>query len=241
MNFNLVREMMRKDLQDIRKNGYVFYSLLFLPIVLVLVSVLDTTSLVLSAGPRSTELLGTFSTIMVLIPAIITSLMGSTSVILEKNNHSLEPLLATPVTDSELFAGKALAPLSLGVLLAWLAFALYMVITDILTRGPLGYFLFPSVITLVQMFFLIPVVGATGTFATLLVSSKMKDVRAAQQVSALIVLPLMLLVFLPIFTSGSDLLINIIFGVAMLVAAIVLFFTSVKAFRRESILISWGK
>ena len=241
MNFNLVREMMRKDLQEVRKNGYVFFSLLLLPIMLVVISVIDSFAVDLSTGGSSSPLLSTFSTIMVFIPAIVTSLIGSTSVILEKNNHSLEPLLATPITDSELFAGKALAPLSIGVLLSWIAFTLYIAIMDALTYGRLGYLLFPTDLTLVQMFFLAPVTGMLGTFLTLLVSSKMKDVRAAQQVSALVVLPLLLLVFLPIIASGSDLIINLGAGVGFLAAAIVIFFISVKAFRRESILISWGK
>lgn len=240
MNFAIVREILIKDLQDVRKNGYVFYSLLFLPILLVLVSVLDTTSVAVGTGspPGLTD---TFSSIMVLIPAIITSLIGSTSVILEKNNHSLEPLLATPVTDSEFFAGKALGPLSIGVLLAWLAFTLYIVITDVLTVGRLGYYLFPTDVTLIQMFFLTPAIGMMGTFATLLVSSKMRDVRAAQQVSSLVVLPILLIVFLPIVAAGSDLLINIVFGIVILGVAIALFFTCTKAFRRETILISWNK
>ena len=241
MNFSLVREMMRKDLQEVRKNGYVFYSLLLLPIMLVVISVIDSFAIAFSSSGKASMLLPTFSTILVFIPAIITSLVGSTSVILEKNNHSLEPLLATPITDSELFAGKALAPLSIGILLSWVAFTLYMAIMDVLTYGHLGYFLFPTELTLVQMFFLAPVTGMLGTFLTLLVSSKMKDVRAAQQVSALVVLPLLLLIFLPIIASGSDLLINLLAGVGFLIAALAIFFVSVKAFRRETILISWGK
>ena len=91
------------------------------------------------------------------------------------------------------------------------------------------------------MFFLAPVTGMLDTFLTLLVSSKMKDVRAAQQVSALVVLPLLLLLFLPIVASGADLIINFVAGVGFLVAALIIFFVSVKAFRRETILISWGK
>ncbi len=241
MNFSLVREMMRKDFQEVRRNGYVFYSLLLLPILLVAVSVIDSLAIVLSTSGQSRALLSTFSTIMVFIPAIVTSLIGSTSVILEKNNHSLEPLLATPITDSELFAGKALAPLSVGILLSWVAFTLYIVVMDALTYGHLGYLLFPTDLTLVQMFFLAPVTGMLGTFLTLLVSSKMKDVRAAQQVSALVVLPLLLLLFLPIVASGADLIINFVAGVGFLVAALIIFFVSVKAFRRETILISWGK
>ena len=232
---------MKKDFQDVRKNGYVFYSLLLLPIMIVLITVLETVTVAEAVKSRSASLVLVFSSVMVLIPAIITSLIGSTSVILEKNNHSLEPLLAPPITDSELFAGKALTPLTIGVLLAWFAFTLYMVIVDALTYGLLGHFEFPTEISLIQMFFLIPVIGLLGTFSTLFVSSKMKDVRGAQQVSSLVVLPLLLLTFLPIVASGSSLIINVIFGFVFLAVSIALYFACVKVFRRETILISWGK
>ena len=48
---------------------------------------------------------------------------------------------------------KLFAPLSIGILLSWVAFTLYMAIMDVLTYGHLGYFLFPTELTLVQMFF----------------------------------------------------------------------------------------
>lgn len=237
---------MRKDLQDIRKNGYVFYSLLFLPVILAGVSILGTLGYTLAFNSQSQNTSGIdpvliFSSLFIMIPAVITTLVGSTSVILEKNNHSLEPLLATPLTDMELFAGKALAPFVPGVLISWLAYAIYIVLTDTLTFGHLGYFLFPTELMLLQMFFLTPVVGLLGTFAALFVSSRMKDVRAAQQVSSLVVLPVLILVYIPIFAAGVDLLVNLILGVILLGVALVLFFVSVKAFSRESILISWGR
>ncbi len=232
---------MRKDLQEIRKNGYVIFSIIFVPIILVFLSVFSTVPLAFSHSSFTLSILTTFSSMMVLIPAIITSLMGSTSVIMEKTNHNLEPLLATPVTDSELLAGKALAPLSLGMLMGWIAYASYMGIIDAITYPQLGYFIFPKMINLIQMFMLIPVISTAGTFATLLISSKVNDVRAAQQLSAVVVLPVMLIIFVPIAASGSDLLFNIIIGVILLLVSFMLFITNIKVFRRENILIAWGK
>lgn len=242
MNFRLVRELMRKDLQDLMKNRYVFYSIFFLPLIISVISILGTVSTASSIGPNSTagvDVLSIFSTIFILIPAIITTLIGSTSIILEKNNHNLEPLLATPITESEFLAGKSLAPFLPGVLITWLAYAIYIVVTDALTFRSIGYLLFPTPQIYIGMFFLTPVVGMLGTFASLIVSSKMKDVRAAQQVSSLVVLPILMLVYLPLFSAGSDLMIMIILGVVLLAAAIVLFVLSIKTFRRDSILIFW--
>ena len=244
MNFSLVRELMMKDLQDIRKNGYVFYSMLFLPILLVGIGVLNTISFVASTGANSSVpdiLTLVYSSMFVMIPAIVTTLIGSTSVILEKNNHSLEPLLATPISDTELFTGKALAPFIPGLLISWLAFGLYIGIVDAVTYGKLGYLMFPSHLTYIQIFLLTPAIGLLGTFASLLVSSRMKDVRAAQQVSSLVVLPVLILIFIPLFGAGSDILVSLILGLVLLGVAIALFFFTVKVFQRESILISWAK
>ncbi len=244
MNFVLAREVMMKDLQDIRRNGYVFYSMLFVPLLLVGLGVLETSTLSnLPAADGSFGVSGVselFSSIYVIIPAIITTLIGSTSVIIEKTNHSLEPLLGTPISDSELFAGKAMAPFIPALLISWFAYGLYIGISDLITYPSLGYLLFPTTLTYVQIFFLTPVVGLLGTFSSLLVSSRMKDVRAAQQVSSLVVLPVLILVFIPIIGAGSDFLINLLLGAALLAAAIGLFFVTVKAFRRENILVSWG-
>lgn len=245
MNMGLVREMMRKDLQDIRQNGYVIYSVIFAPVVLAIIGVLGTVATVGTLGAPGTQTSGldptsTFGAMFVLIPAIITTLIGSTSVTLEKNNRSLEPLLATPITDTEFFAGKALAPFIVGLSVSYLAYAIYIGAVDAMTYGSLGYFLFPTSLTLIQMFFLVPVVGLLGTFASLLVSSRVKDVRSAQQLSTLVVLPVLILVYLPLFAAGAALLVNLALGVALLAGAIGVFTLSVKAFRRENVLTSWN-
>lgn len=245
MNMKLVVEMMRKDLQDIRQNGYVIYSVIFLPVILAVVGVIGTVATIGTLGISSAQASGinptlTFSSIFVLIPAIITTLIGSTSVTLDKNNRSLEPLLATPITDTEFFAGKTLAPFVVGILVSYLAYAIFIGAVDALTYDSVGYFLYPTYLTLIQIFFLVPVVGLLGTFASLLVSSRVKDVRSAQQLSTLVVLPVLILVYIPLFAAGDALLINVALGFALLAAAFGVFFLSVKAFRRETVLTSWN-
>lgn len=244
MNYKLVRELVRKDTQDLMKNRYVMYSVLFVPLILAVIGTIGTVSTIsaLGTGPNgiSMGVVSIFSSIFVLIPGIITTVVASTSVIVEKNNHSLEPLLATPISESEFFAGKAVGPLILGIAVAWLAYAIFISVTDALTYNVIGHLLFPVAITYVSIFFLTPVIAMLGTFAALFVSSKMKDIRAAQQVSSLVVLPILALVYLPLFVAGSDLLISLLLGAILLVAAIVLFVVSVKVFKRESILIMWA-
>ena len=125
MNWGIVEQVFLKDLQELSKNRYVFYSMLFLPVLLVSITIINIDSAVSSTPVSITEitvLISTFSEIIILIPAIVSVLIGSTSVVIEKNNRSLEPLLATPITDSELLMGKALAPFIPAMILGYAAY-----------------------------------------------------------------------------------------------------------------------
>lgn len=247
MNFQLVKELMIKDLQETRKNGYVFLSILFLPILLSVMGVIFSAVIVLTLDAGSAQELpggmsylpNLFSGILVMIPGIITTLIGSTSIVMEKNNRSLEPLLGTPITDSELFLGKSLAPFLPAMGATYLSYAVFIGGNIAITYPTLGYFLVPNAVTYVDMLFLSPIVGLLGTFASLFISSKVKDVRAAQQVSSMVVLPVLLIVMVPTFTASQNILILLLFGAVLAVAVISLSFLSVKIFHREAILISW--
>lgn len=241
-----MKELMIKDLQETRRNRYVFLSILFLPILLAVIGVFGVSVIALSLGNSTGELPSDvlylpdlFSGMLVLVPGIITTLIGSTSIVMEKNNRSLEPLLGTPISDSELFLGKSLAPLLPAMGATYLAFAIYIGGTIALTYPTLGYFVIPNAVTYIDMVFLAPIVGFLGTFAALLISSKVSDVRAAQQVSTFVILPVLIIVYVPIFTSSHNLLILILFGSIMLAATVLVFFLTVKVFRREAILVSW--
>jgi ABC-2 type transport system permease protein len=92
---------------------------------------------------------------------------------------------------------------------------------------------------LYQMFVMAPLVGLFGTFVALFISTKIKDVRAAQQVSTLSIMPLFLVLIIGslAFASTFDLLIVL---TVILVGAVIGFaWLTIKQFNRESILISW--
>src|SRR6185369_9700993 len=58
-----------------------------------------------------------FSSMFLLMPMILPSIIAAYSIVGEKTNHTLEPLLATPVKTWELLAGKMLASLIPSILL----------------------------------------------------------------------------------------------------------------------------
>src|SRR5258707_3934290 len=61
----------------------------------------------------------TFSNIFLLLSMIVPSTIAAYSIIGEKNSHTLEPLLATPVRRWQLLAGKMLAALLPAGLVTW--------------------------------------------------------------------------------------------------------------------------
>ena len=242
MNWSIVEQIFVKDLQELSKNRYVFYSMLLLPVLLVSVTIIDTYAAMSSSPVSIVEIslvISTLSEIIILIPAIVSILIGSTSVVIEKNNKSLEPLLATPITDTELLMGKALAPFIPAMVLGYIAYGAVIPAVDFLTYPVFGTYLLPTNMMLYQMFVMAPLVGLFGTFVALFVSTKMKDVRAAQQVSTLSIMPLFLVLIIGslAFASTFDLLVVL---TVILVGAVIGFARlTIRQFNRESILISW--
>ena len=242
LNWGAVREIFVKDLQELSKNRYVFYSMLILPCLLVGVTLINTYSTLSNpqiSAAQISILISTVSETVIIVPAIVSVLIGSTSVVIEKNNRSLEPLLATPITDSELLVGKALAPFVPGLGIGLVSYTAIIIGVDVLTYPVYHAFILPTPILLYQMLVLAPLVGLFGTFVALFISTKIKDVRAAQQVSTFAVLPLFfVLIFASFFlTSTLDLLFAL---TLILVVAIVGFVRlTISQFKRESILVSW--
>jgi ABC-2 type transport system permease protein len=245
LNFRLVKELMSKDLQEMRRNAYAFLSMLVLPVVIVGETAFSVYNYIgAGATPAAAAqlrlVLPLTGTLLLMIPAVITVILGSTSVVVEKNNRSLEPLLATPITDSELVLGKALAPFLPAVILSYGAYLAAIVVVDTMTSASLHTFLLPTPAMTFQMLVLAPLIGMLGTTVALLVSTKIKDVRAAQQVSLLAVLPPLLLIASLSSLLGTDTVSRVLMGVAIGLAVVGLGWLTVKRFRRESILISWS-
>jgi len=242
VNWGIVEQVFLKDLQELSKNRYVFFSMLFLPVILVSVTVVNIYSAVNSTPVSAVTiaiLISTFSEIIILIPAIVSVLIGATSVVIEKNNRSLEPLLATPITDTELLLGKALAPFIPAIILGFVAYGAIIPVVDYLTYPVFGGYILPTETMLYQMFVMAPLVGLFGTFVALFISTKIKDVRAAQQISTLAIMPLFIILVVGslVFASTFDLLVvvTIILAIAVLGFAKL----TIRQFNRESILISW--
>jgi ABC-2 type transport system permease protein len=178
--------------------------------------------------------------ILLMIPVTIPTVTASYSFVGEKTNKSLEPLLATPITDAELLIGKSMSIFGISMAATWVSFMIAAGVVDILAGPVLGYYPLPSPYWIVGMVFLAPGMCLMSILANVLISSKVNDVRVSQQVGGVLVLPILL--FFVFSLSGylsSGLLPMFLFAGAVFGIDAGILWISLRVFRREEILVSW--
>ncbi len=171
---------------------------------------------------------------------MLPSSISAYSIVGEKTEKSLEPLLATPTTDGEILLGKVLAAFLPTMIAIWAGAAVYMVLIDEITRGTLGYLYYPNAAIVVLLFALAPIVAVLAIEISVAVSSRVQDVRSAQQISGVLFLPFILLYVaaeIQVFPLDTDHLL-LLAGILGLVA-LVTFRICRRVFDRETILTRW--
>jgi ABC-2 type transport system permease protein len=178
--------------------------------------------------------------LLIMIPVMIPTVTASYSFVGEKTNKSLEPLLATPITDAELLLGKSLSIFGICMAVTWLSFMIAAGIVDMMAGPVLGNYPLPNPFWIVGMLLLAPGMCLMSIFANVLISSKVNDVRVSQQIGGVLVLPIILFFILSL--SGylsSGLLPMFLFSGLVFVIDGGILWLSLKVFRREEILVSW--
>jgi ABC-type Na+ efflux pump permease subunit len=185
-------------------------------------------------------LLNAFSFLYVIGAALAPVGIASYSLIGEKVQKSLEPLLATPTTDEEILAGKSFAAFLPAISANILGALAFMVLTDLFTYRTLKYYYFPDWNIAIILFLLAPLACLLSVGYNVLISARVNDIRTAQQLGTLILLPFGAVYFLSelkVLTLTTD---NMLIMAAVLLAIDAVVFTLAKAaFQREEILTKW--
>ena len=165
--------------------------------------------------------------------------LAAYSVVGEKQGRTLEPLLTTPLTTAELLLGKVLASFLPSLFVEAAGLTIYAAL--------IGVWGLPGVAAALASGRTLVLVALIGPFATLAalqltiaVSSRVNDPRSAQQIAALLVLPLVVLLIGQI-TGGFFIPTWALVAAAAALAVVwgVLILFSVALFERETILTRW--
>ncbi len=178
-----------------------------------------------------------FAPFFLIIPVMSSSVIASDSFAGEKERNTLEALLATPITDSELLLGKILVSFIPGMGVTIFGFILYVLTVNVLTVEIFGEYIMPTVPWLVLIFVLSPAIALLGVGTTVIISSRVKGFREAQQLSAVLVIPVLGL----LFGQGAGYLMlgsNVMIILTLFIGAIdvVVFRIGLRLFQRENIL-----
>lgn len=149
----------------------------------------------------------------------------------EKERHSLEPLLVTPLTNTQLYIGKMLSSLVPPLLGSTIGITVYLVGVhqSVAYRPPL--ILVGQVLLLTAMQALVMVAGAV------IISTRATSVRAANLLASFIIIPMSFLLQLEalvMFWAQYHVLWLILLGQAVI--AVVLVRMGVRSFNREELL-----
>src|SRR3972149_10134395 len=179
-----------------------------------------------------------FAPLFLIIPLMASSVIASDSFAGEKERKTIEALLATPISDSELFLGKILVSFIPSMMVTVVSFIIYSTVVDLFSFAIFnGRLLLPNLVWILLIFGLAPTVALASIGLTVMISAKVKGFREAQQISVILLIPILALVFGQV--TGA-----IIFG-PVVVTALIGFFAiidlavfkiGVKLFKREEIL-----
>lgn len=179
-----------------------------------------------------------FAPFFLIIPLMASSVIASDSFAGEKERKTIEALLATPLSDSELLFGKMLVSFVPSMIVTFISFSIYSITVDLFSFTIFnGRLLLPNLDWILLIFGLAPTLALASIGLTVMISAKVKGFREAQQISAILVIPILALVFAQITGAiiFGALIISVVLGIFAIIDVIV-FKLAIKIFKREEIL-----
>jgi ABC-2 type transport system permease protein len=264
MSMRKIWVIVRKEWAEVFKNRFVLFTVGFLPLFLTALPLVimgvsgssggmgeitamdfpgDMTDL--CQGLNGAEcmqyfIVSQFMLLFMLMPLAIPVTIASYSIVGEKTTRTLEPVLATPISTFELLLGKAFAAAIPAVAATWFGFAIFAIGASILAVGPgvLKNLLDP--VWLLTVFLVGPLLSIASVSVAVMVSSRTNDPRVAEQLSMLVIIPLLGLFFGQLvgwFFINKTLILWMAVALTIIDAGLMAFAT--QLFRRETILTRW--
>jgi ABC-2 type transport system permease protein len=191
MTLDMVRvaAVVRKELREYRRNRFILGTMIVTPMVFMVspTANLFTIPTTLAHSTTNTRV-GLSLLFLLLIPVILPATIAASSVVGERQQGTLEPVLTTPIRREELLIGKAVAALVPSVGIAYAVFALFLAGVKAFANPVVASAVLQGPRLLAQLLF-IPLLAAWAIWAGLAISVHASDVRVAQQLGTVASLP----------------------------------------------------
>ena len=181
-----VRAIVSKELREYRHNGNIIYAMAILPLIFLVQPLVQVFAIPAQAsGSLRHEHALLY---MLAIPVLVPATLASYSVVGERLQATLEPVLTTPVRRQELLLGKALAAFVPAVAVAYTVFALFVAVVELFAAPGVAPALIRGPDLLAQLVFT-PLLATLSIWVGIAISARCSDPRTAGQLAILASLP----------------------------------------------------
>jgi ABC-type transport system involved in multi-copper enzyme maturation permease subunit len=183
MSRRRVRAIVRKEFREYRRNGNIIATMAVVPLIFAITPLIDMLTTAVSTLRQENLLL-----YMLGIPAIVPAVMAAYSVVGERDQGTLEPVLTTPIRRGEFLLAKELAVIVPSLAISCLWYGVVIVCVALFGRPavPSALLRAPELLGLVLF---TPLVAGWSIWIGIAISARMTDVRAAAQLGVLASLP----------------------------------------------------
>ena len=237
-----IRAVIRKELREFRRNKFVIGTMVVLPLLFLILPLGSLLSIKESAPLAAVKaLVGSQMLTMFLVPLVLPTVIAAYALIGEREQGTLEPVLTTPIRHQELILGKAVAAVVPTVAVAYGLFASFIMIIRLAAAAPVVHLVWqPAQIVAVALF--APLLATFSIWVGLAFSVRSSDVRVAQQLSGLAMLPMIGLLALFTFRVVTPSVLVAVVAAALLAALDLAAWRVVSAmFDRERLLTRYGR
>ncbi len=196
MSFSWTRvgAILHKELRDYRRNRFVIGTMAAVPVLFIILPTIqliaaNTTDKALSLR------IGLSLLYMLVIPVMMPSVVCAYSVVGEREQGTLEPVLSTPIRREEFLIAKALAAFVPTLVIAYAVFGIFLAVAALFAHPVIVSAIFTGPHVLVQFLFS-PLLAGWAIWVGIAVSTRSTDVRVAQQLSVLCSVPPLVIVAL---------------------------------------------
>ena len=236
--------LIKKDIRGITSNKQVLMVMLMVPLALTIILpsiIVFVTALVPEAASDYEKLLSMlpvtgreysqeqmilgliFNKIMpaffMMIPLMASSVMAASSFVGEKEKHTLETLLYSPLSLKQLFQSKILAGFSVGMMVSFISFAAMMLVLETEIFLFTGSVIMPDISWLIVMLLIAPAISLVAIALTVRGSAKAQTIEEAQQRAVFLIFPILALIigqFTGVILVNSWLLLVVVIVLALL-------------------------
>ena len=236
--------LIKKDMRNVTSNKQVFAVLLIVPIVLT-IALPSIFVFVISFAPdaasdfqklldmlpapsgecsQQQQIFGLIlnqimPSFFLIIPIMASSVMAASSFVGEKEKHTLETLLYSPLSLGHLFQSKILAGFLVGMMISYSSFAAMLLVMELEAFFLTGNLLLPAASWLAIMLLIAPAISLVAIAVTVRSSAKAQTIEEAQQRAVFLIFPILALL-IGQFTGVILISAGLLWGVGIVLAAL---------------------